>query len=310
MGKRCRTNLKRSNVMLHDRPYEVQLEVIKWIRSLVTSWIGDAVGSAVDSAELINQCGGACVDGNQESSPEGPEEAVVELRGEVSGSPCGKRPRRDEDSMTSSVEAAFRVGDVVECFYEADSKWYPARIDWIDRIDSAQVMSGAEAPHQLQDHVNDGGDGGDELTPSAACVGVTFLGYGNEQVVPPGWLKLISSEHLKRWGLDDTWSVARDPGESTHDLYLGPEDSKKDDNGSNKQIGQRENKHISVAGTDCELGATTGVRLSDPSRGQEIDCADTERVLVMDLPEVAMEPDGKQVSSKRGKRKGRGKGKG
>ncbi|CAM9150404.1 unnamed protein product, partial [Choristocarpus tenellus] len=250
-----------TKVMLQDKPYAIQVDALKWMKGIVSSWVRQILDSlpddqhqpvtASDTPERVVMEEGSCynvgvgVETCEDYGGVSPSNSKVRARASSPHTTAPDSPKRKSVSCTSESEGRLRLkrsrsegthwnpteeslsaGMVVECFFDADGLWYPARIEpQSDNLPCAQ----------------DDGDRDDEVFEH---VQVTFLGYGNQQRVPRNWVRKISSLEVKQWCLEHL-----EPGDMivTGDAFACEGDDNAD---------RTTSKHPQFAGSDecCEEG--------------------------------------------------------
>ncbi|CAN0093748.1 unnamed protein product [Scytosiphon promiscuus] len=173
MGPGRPANLTHSTAYLTDKPYDVQLGVLRWVRGLISEVIDEAASKLSPAAASIEPDQGTCglsSGGVQEGDLVLPDAKKregdgQEVRGEddagahhSSSSGAGEAGGRGGESThggsagvgrkrprppSQQGRKSFGLGDVVECFHADDGLWYPATI-------TAIVAAPPGAPPQEQ----------------------------------------------------------------------------------------------------------------------------------------------------------------
>ncbi|CAN0119065.1 unnamed protein product [Ectocarpus sp. 6 AP-2014] len=165
MGRSLPANLTHSTAYLTDKPYDVQLGVLRWIRGLLSEVVDNAVSelSTTAAGSIRNvepetrgdhDDNGACgrsaareVGGNTPQQDEGVDgsealnlnstaalldesvgAATAGSRGDGGSSSTGNGRKRPRASTPLDRRDIFVPGSVVECFHPDDGLWYPATI--------------------------------------------------------------------------------------------------------------------------------------------------------------------------------------
>ncbi|CAN0171747.1 unnamed protein product [Ectocarpus sp. 4 AP-2014] len=165
MGRSLPANFTHSTAYLTDKPYDVQLGVLRWIRGLLSEVVDNAVSqlstTAAGSMHYLepetqgdDDEDGACgrsaareIGGNipqQDEGVDGSEAlnlkstaalrdesvgaATTGSRGDGGSSSTGNGRKRSRTSTPLDRRDVFVPGSVVECFHPDDGLWYPATI--------------------------------------------------------------------------------------------------------------------------------------------------------------------------------------
>ncbi|CAB1121224.1 unnamed protein product [Ectocarpus sp. CCAP 1310/34] len=165
MGRSLPVNLTHSSAYLTDKPYDVQLGVLRWIRGLLSEVVDNAVSQlsttaagSIHNVEPETQgdddddvaCGRSAareVGGSIPQKDEGVDgsealnlkstaalldecvgAATTGSRGDGGSSSTGNGRKRPRTSTPLDRRDVFVPGSVVECFHPDDGLWYPATI--------------------------------------------------------------------------------------------------------------------------------------------------------------------------------------